>query len=236
MKTLKMKNMYLALIAMVGFGLISCENMNEPLPYDEDDTAVGGIEAIITSSIELDDLEIEGGTLEEAFEIEEIEAYEECDDNRPEHQDKFGRKGRKGFKRKMRGVHLKGIFSDLALTDEQKEQNKLLVEDLKVCSSEYFEALRTATRAIVEPYNEQRTGIKELVRSGDLTKEEAKEQLDALREEIKAELEASEEVAALKESIKACRETYKTAFTALLTAEQLEIWNAFLAEKEAELS
>ena len=65
-------------------------------------------------------------------------------------------------------------------------------------------------------------------------KEEAKAELEALRELIKADLDASEEVAAIKESIKACREAFNSSFSEILTDQQLEIWNSHLAEKEEE--
>lgn len=227
MKTLKIKSL-LALLAVIGLGLVSCETLNGPEDYDPGEEELG---SIFTSAIELNQLDVEGG-IDDEFEIEEIYSFEEGGEGDLR---EYGKKGRKGYERGCKGVELNGIMRDLDLTDEQKEETKVIIENTKECSSEYFEALRDATRAIVEPYNEQRQAIKESVKSGDLTREDAITQLDALKEQIRAELDASNEVAALKESISTCRETFKSDFALILTEDQLVIWNEWLAEKEAEL-
>lgn len=112
---------------------------------------------------------------------------------------------------------------ELNLTDEQKEAIKAAREAYIDCSKEYRTTLMEISRAVFEAANAKRMDIITKLRSGEITREEARTALKELKEATKAELENNADFQAALTGIKACEETLKAAMDSILTDAQKEI-------------
>lgn len=163
---MKMKSLALLLIMLLLIGATACQNndlgVNSPAnlaTLETADFAVVDAEDAIAN--------IEDATLETAMVMNPV----------------FGSNGR--FARHPRHPHdrgsdLKQILHELGITQEQMSQIRELLAAHRESLKEPLEGLRAANADIIAAANEQRLAILEAMRSGDITREEAKQQLQEL--------------------------------------------------------
>lgn len=81
------------------------------------------------------------------------------------------------------------IFGALQLTDDQKLSIRGFMADHFDCMKEALEALRLSERAIIQEANTARREIMQSFRNGDITREEARQQLNDLNAETRSALQ-----------------------------------------------
>lgn len=135
-----------------------------------------------------------------------------------------------GFK--DNGLHLGKIFYQLELSEDQREALKTLMEGNRECLTEPFEQFRAAAKEIMDGKKEQIKAIRDKVKAGDLTRNEAYEKIKLINEAVREEIESCEACIEAREAICACNTTlFESIGTDLnLTDEQLEVWNDWLSE------
>lgn len=79
-----------------------------------------------------------------------------------------------------RGCHLKQILRQLEITPEQMSQIREFLKAYRQTIKEPLEGLRAANADIIADANAKRQAILESLRNGDITREEARQQLQAL--------------------------------------------------------
>lgn len=128
------------------------------------------------------------------------------------------------------GAHLGPILRELNLTDEQREQIRDLMAEYHACVEGPLSEFREINREILEQTNGERRAILEALRSGELTREETRAQLQELIERTREAIENNPENAAIQEALCACKLAHFEAIRALLTSEQQAVWDAWVAE------
>jgi len=131
---------------------------------------------------------------------------------------------------KGKGLHLGRIFYQLDLSEDQRAELKTLMEGNRECLAEPFEQFREAAKEIMEGKKEQVRSIRDEVKAGGLTREEAHEQLKMLNETTREEIENCEACVEAREAICACNNSLFESIGTELTDEQLEVWNEWLSE------
>lgn len=112
--------------------------------------------------------------------------------------------------------------SQLGLSGEQDALFRTYISDLRECAGDAAATYRTAREAAIAPYKSAIDAIREAVKAGTMTREEAKTQLDSIRTAFEAAIAPLNE--GLRASVAACRSTFEAAVEAMLTAEQLALW------------
>lgn len=127
------------------------------------------------------------------------------------------------------------IFSDLLvklnLTSEQKPLVERLLAQHKSCVEACVQGLKNAEREILMNARLQEESIKTKVKSGELTKEQGRQQLRQLREETKIKMKSlpKEKV---RECVKSCDTTFIQQLKEILTPEQKIILEKWIASRE----
>lgn len=208
---------YMMFAFAMSFMMFSCQMEDNPIGVDDSgETGAGTITSMMLPDEVIDNLNT--GDLSVPFDSEYTDYTFESmmmggrGDKKPP-MDKR-KKDRKPIKDRGNG----GI--DLGLTDEQKAAIEQAREDYKLCSEEYRAIIGEIHRSVFEAANAQRQNIMTRLRAGEITKEEARELMTALRESTKAELEANADFQAAVEAMKICQENLKAAMDSILTDEQ----------------
>jgi hypothetical protein len=161
--------------------------------------------------------EITEATLEQPFDIvSEENDYRLCDGTR---------KNDKVLKEKRRFYPIARALKNLNLDDIQKEQVKGFLFDFRLCIKESVMKLRESERELIVPYNDKRKIIYDAYKNGDITRENAIEQLKELAKELKEELKENGLRMKACEEMKACAKISFNNIKEILTSEQLEKWN-----------
>lgn len=124
------------------------------------------------------------------------------------------------------------IFGDLLqklnLTPEQKPVAEKLLTEHKTCIESCVKGLKDAERQIIMNARIQENTIKEKVKNGEITREQARKELRQLRESVNAQLKALPKER-VRECVKSCDEQFIAKLKEILTPEQkitLERWIA----------
>ena len=146
-----------------------------------------------------------------------------------------GRRGPGGFGPGNRGpggngLHIGAILKDLNLSEDQRSAIHSYIEAHRDTMQVLFEKFKAAASAILEYGHDQRQAIIEQVRNGELTREEAKPLFEALGEEIKSMLDNNETTSAIHQEMCAAREDLFNNIASVLTSDQLETWNQWVAD------
>ena len=80
------------------------------------------------------------------------------------------------------GSHLREVLERVALSTDQLQQIRLLLESFRTEARAAIEGLREVNRPIVAAANVERAVIVEALRDGEITREEARQQLDELNQ------------------------------------------------------
>lgn len=130
----------------------------------------------------------------------------------------------------MNRVPFGDLLRALKLTPRQQGAVKGLLAAHEDCMKAAMSALRESERAILAPFNEQRNAVREKVKNGEMTREEARTALadinKAAREALRANADARK---AAGEAAKKCREDFMNALRGILSPEQLPVLERWLA-------
>jgi Spy/CpxP family protein refolding chaperone len=224
-----MKNvkMYAWLMAMSMLVLVSCQD-----DMENDNMNVDSSEYIVSSFDDLGEVEIGGGTMEQEFMIEDMYANEENGEGHFSGDKPMMKRGMKG-RRHGGGNGVGRVFRDMELTEDQRGSIRDFMMDMKDCAKENMVALRELNSPAREELRAARKAIIDRVKAGEITREEAHAEMNVLRAEMRESMQNDPEREALIEALKECRKAFIDSISGILTPEQLEIWNAWLAELEA---
>jgi len=130
----------------------------------------------------------------------------------------------------MKRVPFGDLLRALKLTPEQQETVKGLLAAHEDCMKAAMSALRESERAILAPFNEKRNAIREAVKNGSMTREEARTALAEINKSAREALRANADARkAAAEAAKKCREDFMTALRGILSPEQLPVLERWLA-------
>lgn len=125
------------------------------------------------------------------------------------------------------------LLRALKLSSKQEEIIKGLLAAHEDCMKQAINNLRQTEKDILAPYNKQRSVVHEKVKSGEISREEAKKALveinNAAREALRANSDARK--VAIEASQK-CREQFIAALKGILTPEQLPIIERWVANQK----
>jgi len=207
--------------------LVSCQDDMGSDGMDADSS-----EYLISSFDDLGVVEIGGGTMDQEYMIEDMYANEEDGDGHFSEGKPMMRRGMKG-RRHGGGDGAGGIFRELELTDDQRVSIRDFMMDMRDCAKENMIALRELNFPAREELIAARKSIIERVKAGEITREQAHAEMNVLREDMREKMQNDPAREVLIESLKECRKSFLDSIADILTPEQLEIWNAWLAELEA---
>lgn len=122
------------------------------------------------------------------------------------------------------GKHLGKAFRLLKLTDEQKEKVRGLMKTYNESMKELLKDFREANAEIVKKANADRKAIVDKIKSGEMTREEAKEALKTLNEKTRAAIEAKRDTIAVKDKMCAARATLFRSVNSILNETQKDQW------------
>ena len=145
----------------------------------------------------------------------------------------FGRGGPNGLGARF-GNHLGHILRDLSLTEDQRAQVRELMTGQRECVQEPLQAFREANQDLIAATNEQRQTIMDAVRNGDITREEAREQLRELSESTREAIRNNPDNAPFKEALCACKLAHFDNVRAVLDETQQADWDEWVAGLEGE--
>ena len=140
---------------------------------------------------------------------------------------KDDRDDRKGDSLKPKRAHLRAVIDCLKLTEDQMKQVQALHQAKHDCEK----AAREQFRAIAGPIRQEEKvlhkSLHEQLKAGTLTRAEANAQLEAFKAKNAAVMQSAIET--MKAAVKACNQTMLAGTEALLTPEQLLLWNQWKA-------
>ena len=145
----------------------------------------------------------------------------------------FGRGGRDGMGTGF-GKHLGSVFRDLDLTEDQRTQLHDLMTAHRTCVQEPLQAFRDANQDAIAAANEQRQAIKDAVESGEITRDEAREQLRALSENTREAIRNNPDNESFREALCACKLAHFDNVRAILDETQQVTWDAWVGSLEGE--
>lgn len=151
--------------------------------------------------------------------------------NESTHGGEVGERGKKDSVRKdttnkTRPTIFGDLLQRLNLTAEQKPLVEKLLSEHKACVDACVKGLKDAEREIIMNARLEEAKIKELLKKGEITGDQARRELRQLREETQTKLKSlpKEKV---RECVKSCDETFIAKLKEILTPEQkiiLEKW------------
>lgn len=139
-------------------------------------------------------------------------------------KDKFPRKDRPHRK----GFDLLKLFFQLNLTDEQKESIKEYFVQNHECMKTPFAKFHEAAKEIMEGTREERKEIHDRVKSGEISREQGKEEIRALNEKAREDIKNCEECVEAREEICECNKNLLDNISSTLDTDQLTIWKDWL--------
>ena len=138
--------------------------------------------------------------------------------------DNTGMYNMKKFRERRQFMPLAKILRALELDDAQKAQVKEFMIAFRDCHKNAMLALRESEKEIIQPFNEQRRTIMEALKNGEITREEAQQQLKQLNMDLRNALQNNPARLAACEAMKECRRTLLTSIEGILTPDQLVKW------------
>jgi len=125
----------------------------------------------------------------------------------------------------------KNIMARLNLTAEQRAQIEILHRQKIECEKAAMQALRISEKTIRDGFKAQRDVIKDAIKAGTITREQARTQMRALEIQEREALKNNPARTIYEAAKKACTDTFNAGVRALLTEEQQAIWDAFIANR-----
>lgn len=122
-----------------------------------------------------------------------------------------------------------GVLKDLALTDEQKTQAREAMAGHRDCIQAHLQAFRDANQAIIDAANEQRRAIRESVRAGELTREEARAQIGAINASTREAILNNPDSQGPIQALCDCKTALFDSIRAILDETQQVAWDEWVA-------
>ncbi|MFN9340603.1 MAG: hypothetical protein ACK6BZ_14060 [Candidatus Kapaibacterium sp.] len=210
----KFANLALAFAFAATLGFVGCSNDSTPVASNYDNSSNEQASFVVTDNITTEALFMNGITTNSP----EWAATESMRD------------GRKGRRPNVKRDDLRAILPCLQLTAEQKTALEPLMTAHRDCVKAALDAHKTATQPVRTRLQELGKSLREQVKAGTITREDAATQMKAAQEAAKAEMQAADE--ALKAALEACKTTLYGQIAGILTAEQLTIWTNWLTTGE----
>ncbi len=216
-------------------GLNSCDKGNLPT---EGDWNLFDSPEWLAPEPDASPVEINGGTLEQPFDIcpveQDVRLYDPNGGDRGGHG-KGGDNGDMMGHRKF--MPLGWILRQLELDSLQIDQIKGFIFDYRLCIKENVMNLREKEKELLEPFNERRKEIFEAYKNGEITREEAAQALLQLHQEIIEVLSQNNFRVLACEAMKDCRNQLFENIKTILNEEQLvkfEEWLSKMPEVDCE--
>lgn len=196
--------MMAAMAAVLVMGLSACSDAGVTAPSD-DSAEMIALNAITIPNPDMSQPDmVMGGTIDEDYAME-----------RPE-----GRGRRMPFG---------GLLRELKLDSVQLEQAKACIKGLDDCMKAGMESIRAQQKEVLAGFRDQRKGIIDAYKNGDITREDAAAQLKELQAAIREAMAPLHEQA--KAVAEACRTQFHDCLRAFLTEEQQAILDAWIAKQ-----
>jgi len=211
----KIANFALAFAFAATLGFVGCSNDSTPIASNDDNSSNTEASMLVTDNITTEALFMNGITTDSP----EWAATESMRD---------GRKG--GRRPDVKRDDLRGILPCLQLTAEQKTALEPLMTAHRDCVKAALDAHKAATQPVRTRLQELGKSLRDQVKAGTITREEAATQMKAAQEAAKAETQAADD--ALKAALEACKARLYEQIVGLLTPEQLTIWNNWITTGE----
>lgn len=211
----KFANLALAFAFAATLGFVGCSNDSTPVASNDDNSSNEQASFVVTDNITTEALFMNGITTNSP----EWAATESMRD---------GRKG--GRRPDVKRDDLRAILPCLQLTAEQKTALEPLMTAHRDCVKAALDAHKAATQPVRARLQELGKSLREQVKAGTITREDAATQMKAAQDAAKAEMQAADE--ALKAALEACKTTLYGQISGILTAEQLTIWTNWLTTGE----
>ena len=149
----------------------------------------------------------------------------------------FGRRGPRGPQgprmfRSRSGNHLGQILRRLVLSDDQKSQIRELMSGHRECVQGPLQRFREANAGILESANAGRQEILDKVRSGGLSREDARAQLTDLSEETRAAIKNNPESLEIRQELCECKGIHFDNVREVLVGDQQISWDEWVAGLE----
>ncbi len=128
-----------------------------------------------------------------------------------------------------RGSDLRQILRDLDVTKEQMGQIRQFIRAHRECVKDPLEGLRETSVGIIANANEQRKAILQALRNGEITREEAKEQLKQLSEATCEAIRNNPASEPFLRAICECRLRLFDNIRSVLNEDQQARWNQWVS-------
>jgi len=138
-------------------------------------------------------------------------------------KDDRDRDDRKGDSLKPKRAHLRAVIDCLKLTEDQMKQVQALHQAKHDCEKSAREQFRAIAGPIRQEEKALQKSLHEQLKAGTLTRAEANAQLEAFKAKNAAVMQSAIET--MKAAVRACNDTMLAGIEALLTPEQLSLWN-----------
>jgi len=132
------------------------------------------------------------------------------------------------------GNHLGAILRDLRLTEDQRAQLGGLMTGHRECVQVPLQAFREVNQDLLAAANEQRQAIMEAVQNGDITREEAREQLRELSESTREAIRNNPDNGPFREALCVCKLAHFDNVRAVLDETQQATWDAWVGSLEGD--
>jgi len=217
MKYLKVKALFLSILAVGIFGFVSCDKFDNPVD-DSDYTPTRVV------FYDVNEINLQEGNLDQPITCEPI---------LPIGVDRLdNRKGPDRKKDERRpGIGFEEIFRLMALTPEQYEVIKAYFAEHRDCVSSWLKILRDAQMEIIAAAREEQKTIIAKYKAGEITREEAAAALRDLNQKTKEALKNLPENTEVRKGIQDCFEELIANIKSELTPEQLTMFERWLASK-----
>jgi hypothetical protein len=145
---------------------------------------------------------------------------------------KPGDDGRGGMMKPDRGVNeFARIFRAMKVTPDQLALIRPFMEAYRACIKDATIALRESEKAILQNANARRKELIAKVQSGEITREEAKGQMQIINQETRQLLKDNPARLIACEAMKACKAALYASIRETLTAEQQVLWDEWVGKQ-----
>ena len=124
-------------------------------------------------------------------------------------------------------AHLRQVIDCLKLSAEQMTQLQSLINAKRDCEKAAKEQFKATAGPIREAEIALHKSLREQMAAGTITRVDANAQLEAFKAKNAATMQAAIET--MKAAVKACNDALEAAIIAMLTPEQLLLWNQWKA-------
>jgi Spy/CpxP family protein refolding chaperone len=141
-----------------------------------------------------------------------------------------GRHKRRG-KFRGKGLRLGLVFHKMDLTEDQKDSVKIFFDENRDCISTPIQQFREAAKEIMEAKKLALDAIRDSVKAGELTREDAREKIKLINDQTREEIENNEACVEARDAMCACNTNMMENITSILDEDQFLIWTDWLSER-----